>query len=224
MGFESGEVHCRDSLRFRSFEDDLLNDKEWENKTALINEANLPILNDPIETHLNNLEELLESRLKQVNHRITSKENSHFVFTGGGNQSRWMLQYPDKMDETNNPVFNSITQNDISNSLRFTHQRTGFMNCFENLLEKYIKSLVDENIINACLIAWGTNIGLGKMGGISDISSQKLRIVSDNFIRPETLSAANDLITNAISEFPIFQNYNINKIVHSSSDGQKARN
>jgi TnpA family transposase len=84
-----------------------------------------------------------------------------------------------------------------------------------------VKSSVDENIINACLIAWGTNIGLGKMGGISDISSQKLRTASDNFIRPETLSAANDLITNAISEFPIFQNYNINKVVHSSSDGQK---
>ena len=131
------------------------------------------------------------------------------------------LQYPDKMDDTNNPVFNSVTQNDISNILRFTHQRTGFINCFEHLLEKYIKSSVDENIINACLIAWGTNIGLGKMGGISDISSQKLRTASDNFIRPETLSAANDLLTNAIAEFPIFQNYNINKVVHSSSDGQK---
>ncbi len=132
-----------------------------------------------------------------------------------------MLEYPDKMDDTNNPVFNSITQNDISNILRFTHQRTGFIHCFEHLLEKYVKSSVDENIINACLIAWETNIGLGKMGGISDINSQKLRTASDNFIRPETLSAANDLITNAIAEFPIFQNYNINNTVHSSSDGQK---
>lgn len=223
-GFESGDVHCRDSLRFRSFEDDLLSDNEWKNKTALINEANLPILNDSIETHLKNLEELLESRLKQVNHRISSKENSQFVFTGRGSQTHWMLEYPDKMDDTNNPVFNSITQNDISNILRFTHQRTGFIHCFEHLLEKYVKSSVDENIINACLIAWGTNIGLGKMGGISDINSQKLRTASDNFIRPETLSAANDLITNAIAEFPIFQNYNINNTVHSSSDGQKARN
>ena len=220
-GFESGDVHCRDSLRFRSFEDDLLSDKEWEDKTALIGEANLPLLKVPIETHLADLEELLESRLKQVNKRITSKENSHFVFTGKRNQSGWMLQYPDKMDDTNNPVFNSVTQNDISNILRFTHQRTGFINCFEHLLEKYIKSSVNENIINACLIAWGTNIGLGKMGGISDISSQKLRTASDNFIRPETLSAANELITNAVAEFPIFQNYNINKVVHSSSDGQK---
>jgi TnpA family transposase len=220
-GFESGDVHCRDSLRFRSFEDDLLSDKEWENKTALINEANLPILNDPIETHLNELEELLESRLKEVNKRITFKENSHFIFTGRGKQSRWMLEYPNKMDDTNNPVFNSLTNNDISNILRFTHHKTGFINCFEHLLEKYIKSSVDEIIINACLIAWGTNIGLGKMGGISDISSQKLRTASDNFIRPETLTAANDLITNAIAEFPIFQNYNINKVVHSSSDGQK---
>lgn len=85
-GFESGEVNCRDSLRFRSFEDDLLSDKDWENKTALIGDANLPILKDSIETHLNYLEELLENRLNQVNQRITAKENSHFVFTGRGSK------------------------------------------------------------------------------------------------------------------------------------------
>ena len=220
-GFESGEVHCRDSLRFRSFEDDLLSDKDWENKTALISDANLPILKDSIETHLNDLEETLENRLKQVNQRITAKENSHFVFTGRGIQSRWTLEYPDKMDDPNNPLFNSLPHNEIGNILRFVHHKTGFLNSFEHLLDKYAKSDLEENTINACLIAWGTNIGLGKMGGISDISSQKLRTASDNFIRPETLSRANDLIANAISEFPLFQNYNINKVVHSSSDGQK---
>ena len=220
-GFESGEVHCRDSLRFRSFEDDLLSDKDWENKTALISDANLPILKDSIETHLNDLEELLENRLKQVNQRITAKENSHFVFTGRGIQSRWTLEYPDKMDDPNNPLFNSLPHNEISNILRFVHHKTGFLNSFEHLLDKYAKSDFKENTLNACLIAWGTNIGLGKMGGISDIGSQKLRTASDNFIRPETLSRANDLIANAISEFPLFQNYNINKVVHSSSDGQK---
>ncbi len=139
-GFESGEVHCRDSLRFRSFEDDLLSDKDWENKTALIDDANLPILKDSIQTHLNYLEELLENRLKQVNQRITSKENNHFVFKGRGDQSRWMLEYPDKFDDTNNPLFNSIQHNEISNILRFVHQKTGFLNSFEHLLDKYAKS------------------------------------------------------------------------------------
>lgn len=132
-----------------------------------------------------------------------------------------MLEYPDKFDDTNNPLLNSIQHNEISNILRFVHHKTGFLNSFEHLLDKYAKNDLEENTINACLIAWGTNIGLGKMRGISDISSQKLRTASDNFIRPETLSMANDLIANAISEFPLFQNYNINKVVHSSSDGQK---
>lgn len=81
--FESGEVHCRDSLRFRSFEDDLLSGKDWENKTALIDDANLPILKDSTQAHLNYLEELLENRIKQVNQRITSQETT-ILFSKGG--------------------------------------------------------------------------------------------------------------------------------------------
>ena len=220
-GLESGEMHCRDSIGFRSFEDDLLGDKDWQNKDALINDANLPILKNPVPTHLKYLEELLEKRFEQVNKRILSEENKHFIFKNKSSQNRWTLEYPAKTDEINDPVFDSVPQNDIGNVLRFAGEQTGFMNSFEHLLGKYVKNSVDEQIINACLIAWGTNIGLGKMGGISDVSAQTLRTASGNFIRPETLRSANDLITNAIASFPLFRHYDINETVHSSSDGQK---
>ena len=39
--------------------------------------------------------------------------------------------------------------------------------------------------------------------------------------RLETLREANDLITNTIAEMPIFREYDIGGLVHSSSDGQK---
>jgi len=31
---EAGEIYCRDSIRFRSFEDDLLDVKHWKNKVS----------------------------------------------------------------------------------------------------------------------------------------------------------------------------------------------
>ena len=220
-GLESGEMHCRDSLRFRSFEDDLLSDKDWQNKKTLINDANLPVLQTSVSDHLKSLEKLLEKRFEQVNERILSEENKHFIFKSRGGQNRWTLEYPGKTDEINDPVFDSVPHNEIGNILRFVGGQTGFMNSFEHLLEKYVKNSVDEQIINACLISWGTNIGLGKMGGISDINAQTLRTVSGNFIRPETLQSANDSITNAIARFPLFRHYDINETVHSSSDGQK---
>ena len=60
-----------------------------------------------------------------------------------------------------------------------------------------------------------------KNGDISDLVFQTLKMTSENFIRPETLQTSNDLVTNAITQFPLFRHYNINEMVHSSSDGQK---
>jgi TnpA family transposase len=220
-GLEGGEMHCPGSLRFRSFEDDLLDDKQWQNRESLLTQANLPIFKAPIAVHLKNLEELLEQRLEEVNKRILTEENKHFVYNGQGGNKRWRLEYPGKSDEINDSVFDSVPQNDIGNVLRFVHRNTGFMDCFEHLLGKYVKRSADRQVINACLIAWGTNIGLGKMGGISDISAETLRMASDNFIRLETLQAANDVISNAIAGFPLFRHYDIGEVIHSSSDGQK---
>jgi len=73
----------------------------------------------------------------------------------------------------------------------------------------------------ACLIAYGTNIGLGKMGAISDMSYQTLFTAANNFLRPETVREGNDRVSNATAKLPIFRHYHIDDIIHSSSDGQK---
>src|SRR5699024_12459004 len=78
----------------------------------------------------------------------------------------------------------------------------------------------EDHVLVACLIAWGTNMGLGRMGEISDIRYPSLSATSDNFIRLETLKEANDRISNAITELPIFHHYDIDDTIHSSSDGQ----
>ncbi len=64
-------------------------------------------------------------------------------------------------------------------------------------------------------------MGLGRMGEVSDIRYQALSTTSENFIRLETLKAANDLVSNALAALPIFGQYAISESIHSSSDGQK---
>ena len=49
-------------------------------------------------------------------------------------------------------------------------------------------------------MAWGTNMGIGQMAETSDIDYHTLADASDNFLRPETLEAANDLVCNATYE------------------------
>jgi TnpA family transposase len=64
-------------------------------------------------------------------------------------------------------------------------------------------------------------MGLGRMGDLCDIGYPLLALTSDNFIRLETLREANDRVSNATSELPIFRHYDMGETLHSSSDGQK---
>lgn len=76
--FGSRRYFCRDSIRFRSFEDDLINDRQWEQKEMLIADTGLTIFNQPIHSHLVELEKRLEDRITKVNQSISSGKMSIF--------------------------------------------------------------------------------------------------------------------------------------------------
>jgi len=70
-------------------------------------------------------------------------------------------------------------------------------------------------------MAYATNIGLGRMADICNLSYQDLSTAAGNYIRLETLKEANDRIANATARLRIFRHFDIDEAVHSSSDGQK---
>jgi TnpA family transposase len=215
---DSGDVFCRHSVRFRSFEDDLLSDEQWQEKDALIAQVGLPILTQTAEEHLAELRELLETRLKRVNQRIASGENGHIEIKRGG---RWHLPYSRVDEDVNDPFFESLAQVDIQAVFQFVNRHCRFMNEFTHVLHRYAGRQTDTRTLIACILAWGTNMGLGRMSQTSDIGYQDLTTTSNNFIRLETLQKANDVVANAIAHLPIFQHYHIGDAIHSSSDGQK---
>jgi TnpA family transposase len=218
---EAGDFFCRDSVLFRSFEDDLIDNQQWQHKEQLIADTRLTILKQPIREHLKSLQQMLEARITEVNQRITSGENEHFKIKKRGKHGHWTLSYPRGSEPVNHPFFDRLRQVDIGDVLHFVNQECRFIEAFEHILGRYAKQEADDRIIIACLVAWGTNMGLGKMGEISDIGYQTLSATSDNFIRLETLFEVNDRVSNAIAKLPIFRHYDIGETVHSSSDGQK---
>jgi TnpA family transposase len=220
-GLESGDISCRNSIHFRSLDDDLIDDLRWQDKQELMINNNLTILAQPIIDHLGLLEQNLEHRIGEVNRRITAGENEYFQIKKRRNKVSWNLLYPQGIDLINAPLFDSLKQVDIASILHFVNRHCHFIKAFEHVLGRYHRQAVDEHVIIACLIAWGNNMGIGRMGQISDISYQLLSTTSENFIRLETLKDANDLISNAIAELSIFQHYDIGNLLHSSSDGQK---
>jgi TnpA family transposase len=220
-GLEAGDIFCRDSVRFRSFEDDLIDDQRWQQKEQLIADTGLTILIQPIKEHLKSLQQRLEARIISVNQRIASGENEHFQMKKRGKQSSWTLQYPRASETVNHPFFENLRQVDISDVMHFVNQQCRFMEAFEHILGRYIKQERDDHALTAALVAWATNTSLSKMAEISDIEYHILAAISDNFIRLETLSEANDRVSNDIAKLSVFQHYDIGETVHSSSDGQK---
>jgi TnpA family transposase len=218
---EAGELFCRNSVHFRSFDDDLLDDQKWANKATLIAQTGLASLTKSIQERLAELKGQLEERIGKVNQRIQAGENSHFQIKSTGKRKSWTLQYPTSSEIVNHPIFETLPQVNINSVLDFVNLDCQFMNCFEHVLSRYTKQVADDRLIRACLVAWATNMGLGRMGEISDISFETLTSTSANFLRLETLKAANDCISNAIASVTIFRQYDIGGVVHSSSDGQK---
>ena len=131
------------------------------------------------------------------------------------------MPYPRSSEPVNHPFFDDLKQVDVSSVLHFVNQHCPFLSAFEHVLGRYTKQPADKEVLTACLLAWGTNMGLGRMAAISDIGYQALATASDNFIRLETLREANDRVSNAIAALPIFHHSDLGDTLHSSSDGQK---
>lgn len=220
-GLESGDLSCRESLRFRSLDDDLLSNQQWQAKEALVAATGIAALQQPVAEHLAALERELEGRLLTVNHRIAAGENTHFHRQRQGRRERWTLEYLHEDDPVNHPIFDTLRPRDIGSVLHFVNEYCQFLDCFDHVLGRYVKNAADDRVISACLVASGTNMGLGRMGEISDLHYQTLVQAFESFIRLETLKAANDRVSNAIAALPIIRHYDLGDLVHSSSDGQK---
>lgn len=218
---ESGDLFVKNSNEFRRFEDDLISDERWQNKEAVLKEIGAPILLRPIEETLATFREALESRFSEVNKRIAVCENEHIKVSGRGDKKRWSLIYPMAEEPVNSSFYRQLPGIGIADLLGFVASNTGFLGAFTHVLDRYVKHDPDPREILACVVALGTNMGLWKMAEVSGLSFSSLITTSRNFLRPETLRAANDAISNAIAKLPAFHLYDIRNEIHSSSDGQR---
>ncbi|MBU0580269.1 MAG: Tn3 family transposase [Candidatus Margulisbacteria bacterium] len=219
---ETGEVFISGSQNFKSLEEDLIDNETWEKKEELIQKIDVPSLYKPVDELLNSFQKELDNKIYTVNKRIQEGQNPHIKITGKGDNLKWTLPYKKKDEKTNNPMYAHINQIGISDVLYFVNEKTNFLSSFTHILDRFVKSEPHEHRLSACILAYGTNIGLSKMAGSSDLTYDELSYTANSFIRPATLKAANDKISNSIADLPIFKYYNIQEdMLHSSSDGQK---
>jgi TnpA family transposase len=218
---EAGDVFVRDSTEFRRFEDDLIRDARWNDKDAVLREIGAPMLLAPIKDTLREFHEAVETKFKTVNQRIADGLNKHIKIRGPDEKRRWTLIYPSAEEPASNPFYDQLPGIGIADLLWFVATTTGFLGAFTHVLDRYVKHEADPREILACVVAMGTNMGLWKMADVSGLDHASLMATARNFLRLETLHAANDAISNAIAVLPAFHLFDIQEEVHSSSDGQR---
>jgi len=155
-----------------------------------------------------------------MDRRLIQPKQKDYLIDKEGNVSpdrfEWLLylQIPNKLN--GQLYFPTVIK------FRSLQQETDFLDYFEHVLPIQSKGRAKVNDLLAVIIGNGTNYGLYGMANISDRAYDQLKGIQANYLRPETLNNANDVINNAIAKQPIFTHYNIQEdVIHASADRRK---
>lgn len=222
---ESGHVFVKDSIQYRTLEDDLIPyDYFMANKEQVLKDCGLPLLIKPIKELLQELSVSMAAQYQEVNQRIDSGQNTHIKLdqSKATNTVSWRLPYKKMEDAVNNPFYEQIPSINIRDIIGFAMENTQFDKAFVNILPRYSKLKLDKDSLTACLVASATGTGNERMGEISDVNVHELNTILNNFCYPESLRNANDFVANKTAKLKIFEFYNLSELgVHASVDGQK---
>lgn len=218
----NGQLYLPTVIKFRSLQDDLVSNERWKGKKTLIQQSMLPRLTAKPSKLIETLSCDLNDKLQQVSRRIENGDNQNVILRNRTGKTKWRLPSTGVKSMLNNPFFDQIKPINITDVLRYVDQETGFLDNFEHVLPVQSKGRANVNDLLAVIIGNGTNYGLYGMANISDRAYDQLKGIQANYLRPETLNNANDVINNSVARLAIFKHYNIQEdLIHASADGQK---
>lgn len=74
----------------------------------------------------------------------------------------------------NSPFYGKLPGIGVADLLMFVHRRTVFLKSFTHVLDRYVKHDPDTRERLACVVAMGTNMGIGKVAEVSGLSFASL--------------------------------------------------
>lgn len=219
----NGQITLPNVVKYRALEADLVNRERWvEEKESLLKRTQLPKLTVDPNKLINQMARDLNIRLREVSNYLEQDDNRNIILRNRKGKRHWRLPTANKKYLVNNPFFEQIPTTGVADVLRMVDRDTGFLDDFKHVLGAQSKSRAHEFDLLAILVGNATNQGIYGIAQISDRTYDQLSIIQANYLRLETLNAANDRINNSTAKLPVFKHYNIQEdIVHASADGQK---
>lgn len=215
----AGSLNLEDSTRHRSIERELLSKNA---ELAATNVLNLPRLKTPVRNILKELCEELNQLWRIFNRKLKQGEFQHLHYDR--ERKTLVIKKVQLMDniQKQEAFYNQIAPHNIINVLQFVNERASFLKAFHPLLQRYSKKLPVNGELFAVMMAEAMGYGLNSMADICNIPYHTLQHNYKQFFRDGTLSEANNVLVNAISELGIYPHYELGfDKRYGSVDGQK---
>ncbi len=221
---KSGSLNLIGSERYRAVEEYLVSRERWDsNKIGLLERAGLPF-EIGADDLLNRMSGVLHNQYVTTNKNVGHNEFISFTSSGATrirtpkedekNENGGLLRFLE--DESGGVVPLPIVLSEVNST-------SDFLECFSHFAQKGQKGRSSNKAFYAAIIAFGCNIGIGRMAQISNgISVDNLNHLVKWYLSKENLDAANGKINSVIGEMSLPKVYkkNIDEN-HTSSDGQK---
>ena len=221
-GLKTGAVYVTTSHEFKSLDTYLIDEKTWqEQKLTLMERANLRHL-ESWKTIQDQLQDNLTHCFNYTFDRINNGENLWLEKRKNG---KLKFKTPTKEEPQNEPKNLYPTDRFISlfEAMKTVNKVSEFTSSLESFRLQNVRKQPHERLIFAALMAYGCNLGIGRMEkSTKNISPNSIETTANNYLSSSNLQKANDrviAITNRMMIHKLFKKDP--NITHTSSDGQK---
>ena len=176
------ELFCNDTQKNKSLKDDLLSEESWKNKDEILQQIEYKNIAGNIKERLNLLERKLDTKITEVNNRISQGENKEFKIKvhKKSKKETWSLDYRKQSKPNRNIIFHKLPKTNIADVLYYINDKCNYLKAFTHIKPKYSKLNVNEDALIAAITANAFSSGINQMAEMSNIKyttyhSQKYR-------------------------------------------------
>lgn len=201
------DVFAVPGIRYADPRIGMLEQREWQNAKGIVCRTLNHTLDGP--TEVRHLTEQLDATFTRV--AACADQNADLKFETVGGKCKIVISKLDRLEEPGSlitlrrQVHHLMPKGGIPDILLEVMSRTGFAKAFTHLSDRPAQVEGFETSLCAVLVAQACNIGFEPLVREDHPALRQSRLswVSQNFIRPETLNAANARIVSAHRKLPI---------------------
>ena len=204
---DRGRLCCNESISYCDIEFDLVDDSKVDQIETICEELGFPRIPVYCDKRLDDVLSELDNAWQRTTTNIENNLNTGFMVkqTEDG-VSVWNLLY-DSTEKLDVSFFSDLPKVEIADVIMYVGNLINMWEGFSHIKPRYIKRQKPLTVaINACLLSEAFGFGVTKMSEMSDLKLHILRTTREDFVRIDTLTTVNDLISNHIESLSIFKN------------------